>query len=192
MKKSNLLYMILGIGIGITVCSIALMIKPSVEVREYTSDEIKEAAIEMGFGDMKDLIEANTKLKKDLEDTHKEFNKSKDEVSKLKNTLETINNEFEELRTLVKTNEDGKVKIENKKSETVISDSGSVMIVVDKGDTSQEVTSKLFDKGLISNKEDFLDTFYKLKATRKIQYGKFNIDKNLGYEKIIEIITTNL
>lgn len=199
MKKGNLLYMILGIGLGITLTSIAMMVSPVVQVRDYTDEEIRQAAKDLGYGDMKDLIEANTGLKKELETAKESAAKNKAEVDKLNENIKTISAEFTELKTLVEESTNANkpsVEANSAKENTAVvetttenSEASNYTLVIKKGDSSQDVTDELYDMGIIDDKQEFMDTFYKLKATTKIQYGKFDVTKGMTNKAIITSIT---
>lgn len=201
MKSKNLLYIILGMGIGFTICSIAFMIKPNIEVRDYTEQEIKQAAIELGFGDVKELIQVNTELKDDLEKSNKELQARKDE-------LEIINEEFNELKSLLSldntkpskskesNNQEDSKDDENNKTEAVSADKEAaidtddyVILKIEIGDSSQNVTDKLYDLGVIDNKKAFNQLFYDMKAAKGIQLGIFKILKSDSAEDIIKVIS---
>lgn len=59
MKKINIVYILLGIGIGIILTSIFFYINPLVKYAEYTDEEIKEKAKDLGMVSIKEFIKDN-------------------------------------------------------------------------------------------------------------------------------------
>lgn len=81
------------------------------------------------------------------------------------------------------TLEDSKDKIEEKQ------ENEEIKIEFAKGYNSYEAAEVLLEKGLIVNKDEFIDRLKQRGKADKIQYGSFILKKNLSYDDIIDIIT---
>lgn len=58
-----------------------------------------------------------------------------------------------------------------------------------KGYNSYEAAEALLDKGIIIDKDGFINRLKERGKTDKIQYGSFILKRNLSYDDIIDIIT---
>ncbi|SHI03084.1 endolytic transglycosylase MltG [Sporanaerobacter acetigenes] len=68
--KLKIVYMILGIGIGIILTSFVFAMKPNVKYKEYTNEEIMDRAKELGMVSVKENInvdDVRENLKEDIE-----------------------------------------------------------------------------------------------------------------------------
>lgn len=191
MKNRNLIFMILGIGVGITLCSIFFIMNPTKVEKEYTEDQIKERAADYGYGDVTALLEANTDLKQDIKKLENDIELKNKEIELLKKENNLINTDSKAATTSsVEKTEASGAEISNEEiSNEEISDD-EVMVVIKKGESSQDVVNKLYDKKLVEDKEKFSHLLYNLEATKKIQYGKFILKKSLTDKEIIKEITT--
>ncbi|WP_416198145.1 MAG: YceG-like family protein [Sporanaerobacter sp.] len=70
--KLNIVYMTLGIGIGIILTSFVFVLKPQIQYKEYTNEEIINKAKELGMVSFKENI--NTDYTKEVvEDNNEEI-----------------------------------------------------------------------------------------------------------------------
>lgn len=65
-----------------------------------------------------------------------------------------------------------------------------IKVTVNRGATSYEVANVLFSKGLIKDKQFFLDRLESLRKSNKLQIGDFEIKENSNIDEIIQILTT--
>ncbi|MFZ5352050.1 MAG: hypothetical protein ACOZCL_04890 [Bacillota bacterium] len=65
-----------------------------------------------------------------------------------------------------------------------------IEINIKQGDTSHFVAETLQQKGLINNKNDFINRLDELNKANKLQVGSFKIKKGLDLDSIIDILTT--
>ncbi|MBS4535449.1 hypothetical protein GOQ29_07425 [Clostridium sp. D2Q-14] len=61
-------------------------------------------------------------------------------------------------------------------------------LVIDKGESINDIIDKLYELHIIDNKESFLDRLKERKATQKIEYGKYEIEIPISYDEIIDEI----
>lgn len=147
-NKNKILYLILGIGIGMIVTNILHSFYPKLEYIELSDDTIIERARDLGMVNLKKGI----KIEKEIVD-----NKDEGEVIK----------------------EVEKLKVEELEEE----------IVVESGSGLTTVAIKLYNAGLIDNKDEFIWFVKDEKLDKKIITGIYKIKHNSPYSEIIKILT---
>lgn len=60
---------------------------------------------------------------------------------------------------------------------------------VPKGTSSQEVTSKLFNAKIISDKDEFRDYLHKNKLETAVKSGSYTLNSEMSIKEIVDIIT---
>ena len=154
-NKKNMYFLLFGIGIGMLATSILNMIYPDVKHIQYTDEQIKHRATELGMVSLKDVISENGKEKEII-------------------TKENTDN------NTVDSNED------KQKQESEV-----VSFIIKKGDTSEEIVERLFEQGIIKDKDKIMDIIIQKDAQRRFNYGKYDIKKGIEYEALIDILTKN-
>lgn len=81
----------------------------------------------------------------------------------------------------------------NDKDDSEVGDDHKVIeyvdCVVEKGDTLEDVASKLYELNLIDDKEEFILFTEDKNLDKKFNYGTFQIKYNTSYSTIIKILT---
>ncbi len=187
MKKNKILYLVLGLGIGIVFSGIVHSFFPNTKIIDMTENEITERARLLGMVSISEIKD------KDLE--KQVINEENEENENLEN--EDLDNQ-----------EDTKIDFVGEGEEEVKPSSGQVEeveilevdqdtpqkedyieVIINKGENSYDVARILFDLGLIDDKDYFLNRSFELKVDKDFRYGKFKIRKGAGFEEIVEIIT---
>lgn len=199
-NKIQIYYIILGIGIGLVIGSIISIIKPNIEYVEYTDQQIKQRARELGMYEINEIIEMNNKLnneeekatsEKEVNVTNTKDNINVEEISKkednLKSKQENENNDKS-------SNHDEDVKSSENSEEIKedIKESNELEYIefkVERGDSSEIVIENLFKANIINSKKEFVKKIVERDAERKIHYGKFKIPVGVDYDTLIDILT---
>lgn len=63
-----------------------------------------------------------------------------------------------------------------------------ILFRVENDDTLTSVADRLFKKGLIANKEDFIQFAKYKEADKKLRTGDYKLEKKLSYNEIIKIL----
>lgn len=152
-NKKNMYFLLLGIGIGMLVTSLLNMIYPEVKHTQYTDEQIKQRATELGMVSLKDVINENEKEK--------------------------------EMAAKEKNDDNAAATNENKQKQ----ESETVSFIIRKGDTSEEIVEGLYEQKIITDKEKLMDVIIQKNAQRRFDYGKYDIQKGIDYEALVEILT---
>lgn len=62
-------------------------------------------------------------------------------------------------------------------------------IIIEEGEILQDIVDKLYDNGLIDNKEEFILLAEDKMVDKKFVYGKYRIKYNTSYSTIIKMLT---
>ena len=82
----------------------------------------------------------------------------------------------------IDTSRDKDLKQEEKEEKEII-------LVVEAGDNSEQVFDKLFQLGVILDKEDFSKYAKEKNVEKRIRIGTYKLDLNMDYDTIISILT---
>lgn len=165
--KKNMYFLLLGIGAGMLLTSLLNIVNPRTEYVQYTDEQIKQKATELGMVSIKDVISENKELK--------------EEISSVKSQTEEIPGEDDSINKALEADED---KQQHEETEVI-------SFVIDKGENSEEIVDKLYDKGIIDDKEAFSDLIIEKGVQRRFIYGKYEIIKGIDYESLIGMLTKN-
>lgn len=179
MQKQNKIFFHLGlliIGIILTITGLMNIVKPVVKYVDYTEEQIKQKAKELGMVDLKEVIELNeeSEKKQDLD------SESKDVEKQEKNEE---NNEAIKESATVQNNEDSQTDEKDNTFEEY------VLFEIHKGEKSEDIIDRLFEQGIIDDKERFIKLVAKKKVGRYFVYGSFELQKGMDYDTIIKILT---
>lgn len=203
-NKTQIYYILLGIGIGLVIGSIVSIISPNVEYLDYTDKEIKQKARELGMYELDEIIEMNNKLNNDKEKgNEKEQKSTKEQSLESDNTKEAADtkekvNKKEKIESEEEKDNDNWKNIEadnienHKEIEKDISESNKLEYIefkVEKGDPSEKVINNLYRAKIIDDKEEFIKKVIERDAGRKIHFGKFKIPVGVDYDTLIDILT---
>lgn len=201
-NKTQIYYILLGIGIGLVIGSIVSIISPNVEYVEYTDKEIKQKARELGMYDLDEIIEMNNKLNNDKEKGNEKEQKSTkeqsfeaDDTKEVAEIKEKLESEQENDNDIINNDEES-TEVNNtetqKEIEKDINEANELEYIefeVEKGDSSEKVINNLFKANIIYSKEEFTKKVVERKAGRKIHFGKFKIPVEVDYDTLIDILT---
>lgn len=172
----KLKYYLRGLGIGILVTTVIFMIGIKVNGEKLMSDQdVISRAEELGMvkGEPQDnpkTVEELEEEQKKNQDKQKEENKKQEEGGQPKDEAQ---------------NEAGQ-KTEQKQPEVI----EQVEINILPGEYSDVICQKLFDAGVIENKDEFKDFLDNSDYDNLIQPGTFTIPKGSAFEEIAKILTT--
>lgn len=65
-----------------------------------------------------------------------------------------------------------------------------VEFVINKGDNSEQIINKLFDEGIISDKDEFTKTIIERNLQKKFKYGVFELEIEMEHDSLIKILTS--
>ncbi|WDV44280.1 hypothetical protein PV797_12165 [Clostridiaceae bacterium M8S5] len=169
-KWNYLSFFLLGLSLGVIVVStIYEFSQKEVEVVGYTEEDILNKANELLIEKLRETTDSEeTKSLKDKTQDKQiiknEDNKDQQEIEKDSKDEDIAKNEDEEKINYIK-------------------------FIIKKGESSDTIVENLYQKGLISDKEEFKKTIVNKKLVRKLMYGKFNIPENADINTVIEEIT---
>ncbi|SDZ05981.1 YceG-like family protein [Proteiniborus ethanoligenes] len=166
-NKTNKLFLLLGIGIGFVIASLLNIAYPKIKYTSYTDEQVIEKARELGMVSLKEAIsQSQDSVEKNNED---------DEEKIIDEKLETI---IEEDLNDNDTN-----------AEAVAEENETIKFVISKGQNSEEIINKLFEAGIINDKEVFTNLAIERNVQKKFNYGTFQLNKNMEYDLLIKALT---
>ncbi len=65
----------------------------------------------------------------------------------------------------------------------------TVEFVINKGDNSERIVNKLFEEGIIKDKEEFTKKIVEKELQRKFKHGVYELKIDMEYDSIIKILT---
>lgn len=206
MRKVHEKSILLGIGIGMIITSIAGMIYSGGTQKELSKEEIISLAKQYG------LVEPYKFLKKDdkvadntniASDTQSNSTKTADNTNTASNTNVTnntktasntsvANNTKTSNKSAANTTEADKSKDAKTTNSQLQAESTAaprnIKIVVQSGFGSKKVSNDLLNKGVITSTEKFTSTLASYNATYKIRVGTYWFRKNDDLQYIIKTI----
>jgi hypothetical protein len=184
-SRRKILYIILLVfGVVLTVASLINMMNPTIKYVEYTDEEIKQRARELGMVELKEVIELDKEKKADEKTNTEENTKQELEKTQEKDTKIVTETKLNE-EVIEEDNGDGAQKTleSGKQSEEYIE------FKIHKGEKSEDIISRLFKLGIIDDKEKFTEVVVSKKAGRDFVFGTFKVKKGMDYERLIKILT---
>ena len=152
-NRKNMYFILLGIGVGMLITSLLNMVYPDVKYIQYTDEQIKQRAVELGMVSIKDVLSENEKEKEAV------------------------------------SNENNSNNIDERNEDKQKQESEIVSFVIRKGDTSEAIVDRLYQQGIIEDKEELMDIIIQKSAQSKFIYGKYDIEKGTDCESLIGILT---
>lgn len=159
-NKKNIIYLILGLGLGIIITNIVHSAYPKKEFVELSDDTITEKARELGMVPLKENI---------IIDKSNEDSRDKE--------LEEISKKLEE--ALIRLEKSEEVETERLEEE----------IVIESGWNLTKVAEQLYLMDLIDDQDEFTKFVIGENLSRKIITGKYKIKYGSSYLEIINILT---
>ena len=96
-----------------------------------------------------------------------------------------VEGEVEENKSSDKTDDASNLQVETELEEKV----EEIEITIESGLTLTNVATKLYDAGIIEDKDAFISFVRNKKLQRKIIYGKYKLKNNSTYDELIEMLT---
>ncbi len=184
-KKIYLYIILLTVGVIISVVSLINIIKPEAKYVEYTEEEIKTKARELGMVDLKEIIKVNSDSNEDINEN---IEKEEEIPEKQKTEKENEGEKEESLEEEKNTDYEETTKNQDK-AETISKDNQNIKFTIEKGERSEKIISRLYEMGIIDDEKEFTEVVRKNNAGRLIVYGTYELQKNMEYERVLEIIT---
>ncbi|NLK43954.1 MAG: endolytic transglycosylase MltG [Tissierellia bacterium] len=169
-KKAKIIYLTLGIGIGIVITCTLYSFYPVTKFVEISDDIIIERARELGMVTLKESL-----------------NMEADNVIEASSDGDNENNE-----NLVKGSNSEKIedeKGEPKAANNKSSEDKSIKFLVERGERLSDIAKRLYGAGLIDNIDEFKLFAREKGYERIIRYGEYDLIFNSSYDDILQIIT---
>ncbi|QNU68414.1 ABC transporter substrate-binding protein [Ruminiclostridium herbifermentans] len=188
MRRLHEKSIVLGIGIGMIITSIAGMIYSAGTQKELTREEIISKAKAYGLIEPTTFINNNTsdntkaaldKNTSNNTETANETSSNTSTTSEKADETTTPNNAADKTGT---NNQQEPEKSENLEAERNIS------IAVQRGFGSKQVAKLLLEKGVITSEAEFDAALASYKATQKIRTGTYLFKKNEDLDYIVKTI----
>ena len=171
-SKKNIVYLILGLGLGIIITNILHSTYPKIEFLELDDNAIIERARDLGMVPIKEAI------KVDKETVEPEDDKLEETAEEIKDKLEDLKeSETEEI-----IEELAEVTTEGENLE-------EILVVIESGMFLTQVSEVLYDNGLIEDEFEFSSLVRANDLSKKITAGKYKIKKASSYGEIIKLLT---
>jgi len=182
-NRAKILYLVLGIGIGIVIASIIYSLYPTTKYVELTDEMIIEKAKDLGMVSLKESLNLeDNKDNPEREDTTNSNESIEGIDIEGQNATENDIDAIEDLNSNEKANIDGNNEFEEEKEQVV-------RLEVEWKETLTDVANKLYELGLIDDVENFRSYAIKNGYSRVIRVGQFEIKQNSSYDEILKILT---
>jgi cell division protein YceG involved in septum cleavage len=84
------------------------------------------------------------------------------------------------------------ISTSEEKTEDLKDASEELILIIESGDTSEEVSNKLYQLGIVENGQDFHEFAKEKNLEKKIRVGTYKLSPDMDYDTIIKIITKSL
>lgn len=162
-NKKNIVYLILGLGLGIIITNILHSTYPKIKFVELNDNEIIERARDLGMVSIKESI----KTGKETVET---------EADELEKIAEKLEKEVKELE-------------ESEKNETEAIIEEEILVVIESGMNLTQIASHLYDIDVIEDVEEFAKLVRQNGLSKKMSSGQYAIKKASSYSEIIKLLT---
>lgn len=170
MRKMHEKSILLGIGIGMIITAIAGIIYSAGTPKELSKNEIISRAKTYG------LIEPTKLLN------------NGNPVSDSTASASTTAKQTPGASTATPSSTQDTKKADTVKSDQTIDGERNIVITIEDGHISKEVTKQLLDKGIITSEKEFSDVINSYKASRKIISGTYKFKKNEDLDYLVKKI----
>ena len=182
-NRAKILYLVLGIGIGIVIASIIYSLYPTTKYVELTDEMIIEKAKDLGMVSLKESLNLEDNKDNPEREDNTNINESIEGIDiEGQNATENDIDAIEDLNSNEKANIDGNNEFEEEKEQVV-------RLEVEWKETLTDVANKLYELGLIDDVENFRSYAIKNGYSRVIRVGQFEIKQNSSYDEILKILT---
>ena len=169
MNKTKIYHLLLGIGLGIIITSSLNIVFNKTEKIEYTDEEIREKAKNLGMISIKENIENNDKEKKE----QKEQDQKK-------------NQQQEPAKDVAKVEEPDVEVIQPTEQVDPQTKEGYKMIAINMEDTASSIIHKLKINGVIENEKELKQLVVKHNLQTKFRTGTYEIKESSTYEEVLK------
>lgn len=181
MRKVHEKSIILGIGIGMIITSIAGMIYSAGNDKELSKEEIISLAKGYGMVEKTSIINNSNNL--DLNEGRQAGGTSTSDTSAASTSTAEV--------TAASTSTVVGSSVSNTatdSSSTSTKDERNIIVKINGGEKAKLVTTQLLEKGIITKSEDFEAKLYAYNATTKIIAGTYKFKKNEDIDYIVKTI----
>ncbi len=177
MIKNKIYYMLLGLGLGIIISSSLNIVFNKTETVEYTDEQIKEKAKNLGMISIKENIENNDKekIKKDKEDIKEEV--AEPEVNESEETYSEIKQEPKEIKT--------EPKVETPPQQPQNTQVQYKSIVINELDTANDIINELVNNGIVEDRQELRRVVTQNKLQTKFISGTYNLRQKSSTEETL-------
>ncbi|WP_313563701.1 ABC transporter substrate-binding protein [Ruminiclostridium cellobioparum] len=179
MRKVHEKSIILGIGIGMVITSVAGLIYSGGDgTRSDAKDLSREEIVRLakGYG----MVEP-VRLVEDAAAATQTGNPAPDNISSKSTGADSQNSAAAQ-----QTDETGEPEIQTPAEPDA--EGKNITVEIKRGYNSTMVAQLLYDKGVISDMKKFVDTMAAYSATKKINIGTYTFKKNDDYVHIVKVI----
>lgn len=209
MIKNKIYYLLLGIGLGVIITSSVNIVFNKPKQIEYTDEQIKEKARDLGMISIKENIENMEKKDKEkpeeIEESMEEIPEDKEEeyVSEMgqnSNDIQVVE-EVNQNSTYIAPTVEVKKNINNTpKSKPIVSSTSSTpkpivqakpghkFVTIEPKDTATAIITKLKKAGIIENEEEFKELVIKYNLQGKLNTGAFELKLGMSYEELLKAL----
>ncbi len=187
MRRVHEKSIVLGIGIGMIITSIAGLVYSGGENGEQADKLTKEEIISMAksYG----MVEPVHLIEDDSAVSTQTTGKSEDNTAAQSTATDAGNNPTQQQTDGSSAQETAPAtqtpSIVNNQGDTETRD---IVVEIKSGYNSNKVAQILYEKGVIANKKEFVDVMAKHSATKKINVGSYTFKKNEDYFYIVNTI----
>lgn len=68
-------------------------------------------------------------------------------------------------------------------------DNHPIEFVINKGENSEQIVDRLFEKGIIKNREEFTEKVLSKGLQKRFKYGVYELEPEMDYESLIKVLT---
>ncbi len=159
-SRIRLSYILLGLGIGILLTNFIYYIRPNVEYRNLSDDEIIEKAKDLGMVFVKDTIQIDKYNEENIDETIKE--KEEDYIDEFK---------------------------EEEEKDYVAEPKEEILFKIEEGQNLKTIATNLYNIGLIDDTNSFISFCKEKNITTLFRVGTYKLTKGMDYETLIKILT---
>ncbi len=187
MRRVHEKSIVLGIGIGMIITSIAGLVYSGGENGEQADKLTKEEIISMAksYG----MVEPVHLIEDDSAVSTQTTGKSEDNTAAQSTATDAGNNPTQQQTDGSSAQETAPAtqtpSTVNNQGDTETRD---IVVEIKSGYNSNKVAQILYEKGVIANKKEFVDVMAKHSATKKINVGSYTFKKNEDYFYIVNTI----
>ncbi len=201
-------FILLGIGIGFIFSGIYIVLNPQVELifKEYSDEEILEKAAQIQINMAIENQNSNDNEDNQSSTNEEENNNNAEDTQDVSDSdIGQDTNDYIDEQSDNQENTDNQEE-QDKENEDItdnndVSDDESIdnteneddyiYVKIDKGDRSEEIARKFYEKGAVDDLAEFNKYIEKNKAERILDHGIFKVKAGSDYKTILDMLTVN-